>query len=78
MTYRHGFTQALALAACIAMLCLPADPQSAQKGADAKARGRVMRLTRDGFLAAEPYDAGVEKAYRDLYAQALEDEHREF
>ena len=53
MTHRHGFTQALALAACIAMLCPPAEPQSAQKGADAFARGRErLRIDYVGYRAA--------------------------
>ena len=55
MTHRHGFTQALALAASIAMLCLPAQPQTAQKGVDANAnaRGRErLRIDYVGYRAA--------------------------
>ena len=55
MTHRHGVTQALALAASIAMLCLPAQPQTAQKGVDANAnaRGReCLRIDYVGYRAA--------------------------
>jgi len=53
VTYRHGSAQALALAACIAMLCLPARPQSVQKGADASVRGRErLRIDYVGYRAA--------------------------